>query len=303
MARAFVIRPFGPKKDSSGIEIDFEHVHRELIGPALQAAELSGETTSEIVDAGNIREDMFGLIFEADVVVFDITILNANVFYELGVRHAVRPHATALIFADGLGQLPFDVNSLRGLPYKLGPDGRPANASTDVSALAERLRADRLRASRDRRLAPDRGTREHRAELRDHVPVARLESCYRPVGVPAEVVRGDFDEDVEVGRRNAGRVASAAFNDVENVQGGTLDDIFLVNADRIVLSMYSAQPVDEHVVAVEVALKNQMDLSLSIALGSSLQIAFGMKSGSRPASWLHSFSARSRPARSGCLPV
>jgi Ca2+:H+ antiporter len=31
--------------------------------------------------------------------------------------------------------------------------------------------------------------------------------------------------------------------------------------------------VAEHVVAVEVAIKNQMDLSLSIALGSSLQIA------------------------------
>jgi Ca2+:H+ antiporter len=31
--------------------------------------------------------------------------------------------------------------------------------------------------------------------------------------------------------------------------------------------------VAEHIVAVEVALKNQMDLSLSIALGSSLQIA------------------------------
>ena len=37
MARAFVIRPFGTKKDSSGTEIDFERVHRELIGPALQA--------------------------------------------------------------------------------------------------------------------------------------------------------------------------------------------------------------------------------------------------------------------------
>ena len=88
MARVFVIRPFGLKKDSSGTEIDFERVHRELIGPALEAVKLGGGTTGEIVDAGNIREDMFGLIFEADLVVCDITILNVNVFYELGIRHA-----------------------------------------------------------------------------------------------------------------------------------------------------------------------------------------------------------------------
>ena len=49
------------------------------------------------MDAGNIREDMFGLIFEADVVVCDITILNANVFYELGIRHALRKRSTVMI--------------------------------------------------------------------------------------------------------------------------------------------------------------------------------------------------------------
>ena len=97
MARAFVIRPFGLKKDSSGTEIDFERVHRELIGPALEAVKLGGGTTGEIVDAGNIREDMFGLIFEADLVVCDITILNANVFYELGIRHALRKKSTVMI--------------------------------------------------------------------------------------------------------------------------------------------------------------------------------------------------------------
>ncbi|MCK7508710.1 MAG: hypothetical protein MZV70_34875 [Desulfobacterales bacterium] len=43
MARAFVIRPFGAKKDSSGTEIDFDRVHNELIGPALHAAGLGGE--------------------------------------------------------------------------------------------------------------------------------------------------------------------------------------------------------------------------------------------------------------------
>ena len=45
---------------------------------------------------GDIRADMFALILEADVVVCDLTILNANVFYELGIRHALRKKRTIM---------------------------------------------------------------------------------------------------------------------------------------------------------------------------------------------------------------
>ena len=118
MARAFVIRPFGKKKDTSGKELDFERVHTELIGPALEAANLGGSTTGEIVEAGNIREDMFSLILEADLVVCDITIHNANVFYELGIRHALRKKRTILIKGEPTADsTPFDVLTDRYLSY------------------------------------------------------------------------------------------------------------------------------------------------------------------------------------------
>ena len=90
MQRAFVIRPFGTKKDSAGNQINFERVHDELIAPALKDAGVAGGTTGEIIESGSIREDMFSLIIEADLVVCDITVHNANVFYELGIRHALR---------------------------------------------------------------------------------------------------------------------------------------------------------------------------------------------------------------------
>jgi hypothetical protein len=54
MQRAFVIRPFGKKKDSDGKEIDFERTHRELIAPALLATGIGGGTTGEIIDSGNV---------------------------------------------------------------------------------------------------------------------------------------------------------------------------------------------------------------------------------------------------------
>ena len=135
MARAFVIRPFGPKEDSSGKKLDFESISKDLIEPALAAADLGGGTTGEIVDAGNIREDMFALILEADLVLCDITIHNANVFYELGVRHTARRNTTLPIFADA--HLPFDLNYVRALPYKLGTNN--AFGKAEAEALREPL--------------------------------------------------------------------------------------------------------------------------------------------------------------------
>ena len=123
MQKAFIVRPFGVKEG-----VDFDAVEAELIVPALKQAGMDGSTTTEIFEAGNIREDMFRLLVTADVVVADVSIHNANVFYELGVRHAVRPWSTVLLFAEG-GRLPFDVAPLRATPYRLeggkqGGDGR-----------------------------------------------------------------------------------------------------------------------------------------------------------------------------------
>ena len=95
--RVFVVRPFGEKEG-----IDFERVDKELIQPALarlvaQGLQVSGGTTAEINRAGNIREDMFRLLVVADLVIADVSIHNANVFYELGIRHALRPRHTFTI--------------------------------------------------------------------------------------------------------------------------------------------------------------------------------------------------------------
>lgn len=116
--RYFVIRGFGRKKDSQGREIDFDRVDRELIGPALALCDFEGGTTQTEESAGNIRADMFALILEADVVVCDITVHNANVFYELGVRHALRKKHTVLIKGSpSADTTPFDLSTDRYLSY------------------------------------------------------------------------------------------------------------------------------------------------------------------------------------------
>ncbi|MFC7736517.1 tetratricopeptide repeat-containing protein [Roseomonas sp. GCM10028921] len=142
MQRAFVIRPFGTKKDAAGKEIDFEVIHEALIGPALQEAGLAGSTTGEIVEAGNVREDMFGLIVEADLVVCDVTIHNANVFYELGIRHALRRKHSVLIRGGPVADAPpFDILTDRYFSYDVQAPARAKDRLAEV--LRATLRSDR----------------------------------------------------------------------------------------------------------------------------------------------------------------
>src|SRR5512134_3051574 len=70
------------------------------------------------------------------IVVADLTTANANVFYELGLRHAVRAWSTVLVFAEGGSRLPFDVAPLRALPYRLNAAGVPDDLAVSTAALA-----------------------------------------------------------------------------------------------------------------------------------------------------------------------
>ncbi len=147
---AFIVRPFGKKeiikKDKSTGELttvtfDFDIVDNELIVPAIKTANLTGGTTGKIFEAGDIREDMFSLLLFADVVIADITIHNANVFYELGIRHALRDKKTILLKCPGFDETPFDILGYRYVNYN---KDKPADALDNlVQAINETLRSDR----------------------------------------------------------------------------------------------------------------------------------------------------------------
>lgn len=137
----FILMPFGKKPGAGGRTIDFDAVYREIIVPAVKLAEMEPLRADEEQDGGIIHKAMFERLILCKYAIADLTTANANVFYELGVRHAARPSATVLMFANGVGQLPFDVNGLRGLPYQLGADGKPANVESDIQALGGRLKA------------------------------------------------------------------------------------------------------------------------------------------------------------------
>ncbi len=120
--KCFVIMPFGEKEDTDGKLINFDVIHKFIIEAAIKELEKSNGLKfdcvrcDDIEEAGAIHTDMFKSILEADVAVVDITSNNPNVFYELGVRHAVRECVTVLV-GHNLDKMPFNIQGLRAIPY------------------------------------------------------------------------------------------------------------------------------------------------------------------------------------------
>ena len=112
----FVIMPFGEKKDVGGRMINFDKIYEEIIKEPIRSAGLEPLRCDEIQEAGSIHKDMFEHIAQDRVAVVDLTTLNANVFYELGVRHALKNNVTVLIQAEG-SNIPFNIRGLRIIMY------------------------------------------------------------------------------------------------------------------------------------------------------------------------------------------
>jgi tetratricopeptide (TPR) repeat protein len=135
----FILMPFGIKTDTSGKQIDFDAVYQDLIVPAILEAGLEPIRADEEMTGGIIHKPMFERLILCEYAIADLTTANANVFYELGVRHAVRPRSTVLLFSEGGSQLPFDVAPLRAMPYRLGADGKPVHSDKTHRMLTDRL--------------------------------------------------------------------------------------------------------------------------------------------------------------------
>jgi len=96
--------------------------YTNLFKPAIETFKRDGRQIFKCVRAdfisrtGSITRSVLEHLYRADLVLADLTTLNPNVFYELGVRHALR-QGTLLVALDGT-QLPFDIEDLRFIPYR-----------------------------------------------------------------------------------------------------------------------------------------------------------------------------------------
>lgn len=106
----FVVIGFGIKTNpSNGRQIDLDKTYFNLIKPVFKDLGIECFRAREVVLTGVIDVPMYEWIYKADIVVADISTLNPNAIYELGVRHALRPHTTIVISEKELAY-PFDVS-------------------------------------------------------------------------------------------------------------------------------------------------------------------------------------------------
>jgi len=115
----FVAMGFGKKMDyPNSKEIDLDITYKEIIKPLFEKELTDYQLirADEIASSAVIDVGMYKLLLNADLVIADITTLNPNAIYELGVRHAVRPFSTIMMAQESC-KLPFDLNHSNFLIY------------------------------------------------------------------------------------------------------------------------------------------------------------------------------------------
>jgi hypothetical protein len=133
MPTCFVIMPFG--KPGEPERVEFDNVYKYLIEASI--ADLGKEFVCNRCDkfeeAGLIHNRMIEQIQRSDIAVVDITKLNPNVFYELGVRHALAGLITVIIKRKGT-VIPFNIYGLNTIDYEMSDPQMVESARLTIAA-------------------------------------------------------------------------------------------------------------------------------------------------------------------------
>ncbi len=128
MPTCYVTTPFGRKTSSdTGRVIDHDDVYFNAIKPAAQAAGCDVIRADEYLGGGVVHKSMLGLGMGADVFIADLGAGNANVMYEVGVRHAAR-RGVAILVAPAEHRIPFNISYSRIFTYQADDGGRLSEA-------------------------------------------------------------------------------------------------------------------------------------------------------------------------------
>ena len=127
----FVIIGYGKKTSYANGKLrnlDLDETFSVLIKPVFESLGISCYRAIDKNLNASIDKVMLQEIKNADIAIADISTLNANVMWELGVRHSLKPHHTIMICEkEQMSSIPFDVNhfvvhqythSEEGIPYR-----------------------------------------------------------------------------------------------------------------------------------------------------------------------------------------
>lgn len=100
----------------------YKEVYHEVYQPVCKANEITCWRVDEVKRPGSITKDIIEGIFDADIIIADLTSRNPNVFYELGIAHAVGNKT--IMIAQSLKDVPFDIASYRVIIYEQTTNGK-----------------------------------------------------------------------------------------------------------------------------------------------------------------------------------
>lgn len=110
--KCFVVMGFGIKTDlATGRKLNLDKSYQALIKPVVESKNIACIRADEIRHSGSIDLQMYQQLLSADIVIADLSTANVNAFYELGIRHALKPRTTIIMSEELLGY-PFDVNHI-----------------------------------------------------------------------------------------------------------------------------------------------------------------------------------------------
>lgn len=115
----FVIMPVSKTRSCSKRE--WTNIFKEMIRPAVTGSRLSFTCERAKPRTGSFVRDILNELNTADVVIADLTDMNPNVYYELGVRHTLRNRT--ILIAQDMKYVPSDLQSYWVVAYKKGLSG------------------------------------------------------------------------------------------------------------------------------------------------------------------------------------
>jgi serine/threonine protein kinase len=110
----FVIMPFGPLP---GVQ----ELYRDHVEPTVRACGLRAHRADDIFGHHEIIRDVWREIGRARLLIADVTGRNPNVFYELGMAHAIGKDV--ILLTQDTKDVPFDLTHLRHITYQYSPRG------------------------------------------------------------------------------------------------------------------------------------------------------------------------------------
>lgn len=100
---------------------EFDEIYTSVFQPACRARKVECWRVDELGTPGSITSDIVMGILDSELIIADLTGQNANVFYELGIAHALGKSVIAV--SQRVQEVPFDLANYRVLPYDTSLSG------------------------------------------------------------------------------------------------------------------------------------------------------------------------------------